>query len=276
MVFNKNFTYNTLLITSLTCLICPNLYSIETSKYISKVKKIFTPAEKEILTKEFSFDAESNLEVIIPKGNITIKTWNNNKLLIELEKRGTPEEIKATKAIFKELEKEKTLRVIVSYKSEDVAYTNLNILLPKSANLKSICTDKGVIKVEDIDGSIQATIHEGDIDIKNSTNSVNAKADRGSITVRQKQLQDNCSIFLETLSGDINLYLPKETNADLNAKTNYGKVTSELFVTTRPITTKLNKNSWKQFTKEACGTLGDGGAPITLDADRGNIGIYEY
>ena len=273
MVSNKNFFYITSSIVVITYL---NSFSIETSKYISKVKKIFTVDEKEILTKEFKFNPESNLEVSIPKGNITIKTWNNNKLLVEIEKKGSPEDIKATKVIFREREKENSLQIIVSHKTEDVANTNLNILLPKSANLKSICTDKGTTKIEGIDGAIHVTIYEGDIDIKNSINYVNAKTNRGSITLRQKRFEDNGSIFLETLNGDIQLYLPKETNAELSAKTNSGKVTSELFITTKPVTTKLNKNTWKQFSKEAYGTLGNGGAPITLDTDRGNISINEY
>lgn len=244
------------------------------SGYASKVKEFFTPDEKDITTKEFEFNDKSNLEIHLQKGNISIKTWNSNKLLIEIVKKGSSQELNSTNIRF--VEKDNRLQIISSHKTELVAYINLEILLPAGATLKSLNTDKGFIKIKNVSGSINATSHEGDIEIENSSSTVNAKTDNGKITVRQKSFDNNSSIFLESLYGNINLYLPKETDAQLSAKTNSGRVTSELYITTKSKTLKLNRDSWKQFTKEAIGQLGAGGAPITLETDKGNINIYEY
>ena len=61
-----------------------NIYSEDAIDSIKNyVKNIFVKEEKEILTKEYNFNPKAVLEINIPKGNINIKTWNNNKIVIK-------------------------------------------------------------------------------------------------------------------------------------------------------------------------------------------------
>jgi hypothetical protein len=71
--------------------------------------------------------------------------------------------------------------------------------------------------------------------------------------------------------------LPRETRAQLLAKTTQGTITSEHPVTLTPVTRVINKETWEFLKKNVEGTLGGlkGGAPINLEATKGNIVIKE-
>ena len=152
----------------------------------------------------------------------------------------------------------------------------MNIIIPETVELRAINTNKGSIEIKNLNAPIHVSTYDGKIKINNSAQSVIAKTTNGSIKVKQKELNKDSSIFLETLNGDVDLFLPKGINASLQGKTSKGVLTSELEITLHPITTKLNKETWERMKREASGTIGNEGAPITIDVNKGDIHILEY
>ena len=146
-------------------------------------------------------------------------------------------------------------------------------MIPKTASVKVSVKQQGCIKIKKVEGAVVAKTYQGDINIHGTVESVTAKTTYGTIKIKVKELPATSSLFLEAFKGYVELTLPHLINANLTARTAQGTVTSTVPITTTPQTIVLNKESWARFKKEALGTLGQGGAPITIEATKGNITI---
>jgi hypothetical protein len=214
------------------------------------------------------------------QGTLTVKPWNQNKIIIEAEKIGTAQELKDTSiAIKAPVAQAKPSHLTITTRGipeQKAATVNYTLMVPEHTALLVRSSSQGIVKIKQLDGSLDISLAEGDIDIANATTSVSAKTGKGTIKLKQKKLGERESIFLENGQGDVYIYLPRETQATVHARTLNGTVTSAHAITLQPQTVRLNKETWERIKKEVDGTLGTGGAPITLEATKGNISIEEY
>ncbi len=240
------------------------------------VNSLWRRAEQEHITKEYQIDTGSAIVITNTDGSITIKPWDQQKIMIEATKKGSAEELKATTLSCKSFGSDATIttRVAQDQKSAAVDYT---IMVPEETKIRIVQT-KGPVKIKGVRGNLDVSVQDGEIDIIDATNIVTAKTGKGDIKIQQKKFGPKESLFVETLKGTITLHLPRETQAQLHAKTGAGSITSDHPVTLAPITVKLNKDGWDRLKKDVEGTLGGGkgGAPITLETSKGNILIKEY
>lgn len=143
-------------------------------------------------------------------------------------------------------------------------------------NTVNACTHtKGSITFHNPQGRIKAQTNNGNIAIYDAQNSIMANTNYGSIELFAKDIPSTSAIKLTTVSGSILLHLPPDVNADLQASTKYGMITSDHFITLKPHTTQLNRNAWRRLQKEIEGTLGSGEAQITLSSIRSDIKLIE-
>ncbi len=246
-----------------------------TSAFAFNLGNLWPKTEQQKVRQEYQVDKECSLKLYNTEGSYTIKPWNQNKITVEVEKKGTAEELAATTigANVSPNEARITTRVPEGKSSAKMHYT---LMVPEDASV-TIEQTKGPVTIKGISGSINVSLQEGAITIDGSEKSVIAKTGSGAITVDQRKLDEANCIFLESHKGHINLILPRETRARLNAKTAQGMITSEHPVTLAPVTSKLTKETWDAMKKNVEGTLGGlkGGAPINLEATKGNIVIKE-
>jgi len=134
---------------------------------------------------------------------------------------------------------------------------------------------KGNISIAHVKGNVQAQTSKGNISIDGARQSIIAYADRGKITVASNEVPPTSKIDLKTGYGIIELALPHEVNADLQAYTKNGQVTSNHYITLKPQTTQLNNKTWNRLKKEINGTLGTGEAQIMLTSTKGSIKLLE-
>lgn len=134
---------------------------------------------------------------------------------------------------------------------------------------------KGNIALHNPHGRVKAETNSGTISIANAQSSVIANTHNGDIHMFAKEIPSTCMIKLATVTGNISLHLPPDVNADLQASTQYGTVTSDHFITLKPHTTQLNKNSWNYLQKNIQATLGSGEAHIKLSSVKSNIKLLE-
>lgn len=136
-------------------------------------------------------------------------------------------------------------------------------------------TQKGDIRIKEAYNNIKLTTKKGNITVDEARGSVLTATDSGHIKVHSKSVPPISKINLTSTCGNIQLWLPHETNADLHARTTYGTFTCQHHVTIKPFTTQLDKNAWRKFKKEIDGTLGTGEAQITLTSNKSNIKIMK-
>ncbi|HEY7890339.1 MAG TPA: DUF4097 family beta strand repeat-containing protein [Steroidobacteraceae bacterium] len=116
----------------------------------------------------------------------------------------------------------------------------------------------GPIDVTDSTGNLDLDTSGGGIHVQNDDGTVQAHTSGGSI---RAELRSNHGISLSTSGGSITLLLPQNTPGSLDAETSGGSVTSDFPLTT----THFSSGSHLQ------GTIGGGGAPISLHTSGGSI-----
>ncbi len=139
-------------------------------------------------------------------------------------------------------------------------------------------TSGGNVEANQLNGPIQLSSSGGSIHITNSTGTLELHTAGGNIRIRNVDgrihavtsggdisaaLRSNHGISLRSGGGDITLLLPLSTHASLDAKTGGGSVSSEFPFST----TQIVSGSHLQ------GTIGGGGAPISLYSGGGDIRI---
>lgn len=136
--------------------------------------------------------------------------------------------------------------------------------------------ESGTIIVDGAKGNVKATTNKGDIRIADASKSILAHAKRGNIITACNSVPSTSKIVLNSeLQGGITLSLPATVNATLQGKTAKGKLTSDHYVTIKPFTTKLNRQTRRDFERQVDGVIGTGEADIRLSSHNGNIKIVE-
>lgn len=237
--------------------------------------------EHELFQKDEPLEDNSTIEINGLEGKVSVKSWSQKKMIIEAEKVGSQEELKSTTIGVKKSKIPQTTTTHVTITTrvapdKKPASVNYNLMVPEHCSILIRLGQKGSIKIKHMQGRVDISTLEGDIEITDSTSTVTAKTGKGSIKLKQKKFGDASSILLESGRGNIYVYLPRDTKAALHARTLQGVVTSNHPVSRTSFAEKQNKESWERIKREIDGTLGGGGAPITLESTRGNIVIEEY
>ncbi len=274
----KQFTLFTILLAACTCY-TPS-YSKSSKSFFSSFKNAINswysePDEAEVKTKTIELNHHSTLDIEVTHGSLNITSWNQPKLLLEVSK-------KTKNAQLSEFAVEVTTKPHYAHinaltsenKDAKALTTDLRIVVPHSTSL-NIMTQKGKIKIENISGTISATTEDGNISIVHAQNTVQAKAPAGKIKIKQYALEEQHSLFLEAHNG-VTLFLNPMLNAHIHARTAQGIITSSMQLSLDPLTTTLGQGYWERVKKQVNATLGDGGAPITIEVTQGSIELLEY
>ncbi len=240
----------------------------------SSFKKLWPKMHTEVTSKEMLVSSSPHISIDNLSGPISVFGWNRDAVVIEVIKYGTAEEIKNTKVTIKHEKSSSMIHITTHAETgQSIAKISLIVNVPEKSNEVKICTNSGDILVRDLfDKAILSTL-EGNIQVKNIRGPLQAHSSKGSIEIKQKTLDKKNFMLLETLQGNITLYLPFSSHADIQAKTTEGELKSDHFITLEPQTIKLNTDSWNQFKKEAVGFIGDNEKrpKITVDVTKGNI-----
>lgn len=243
---------------------------------VSKGQDLFTRRKSTIFSKKYNINSINSINSIYISnynGNINIKTWPSQKIVIEAVKKAIPKYL--DKIQIKTDHKGQTLNIETLSKEKDII-VDYNLVLPENINI-NISSNTGNIKIKNIAGNIDTTIFQkGNINISNSEKTIIAKTNQGNIKVKQKSLMRPDTLFLNSSKGSVCLYLPTNTTADLQLNTQKGQITTKQEVTIYPKKAALNKKYWSQVKKEVSGKLKKGGSSIVIEVKNGNINLDEY
>ncbi|MGH8320100.1 MAG: DUF4097 family beta strand repeat-containing protein [Steroidobacteraceae bacterium] len=150
---------------------------------------------------------------------------------------------------------------VESVAGEVTAYTSGGDIEAERLNgTAELSSSGGHIDVTDSTGDLDLRTSGGSIGLQNDDGSVRAHTSGGSI---RAELRVNRGISLSTSGGSITLLLPQNTGASIDAETSGGSVTSDFPLSTTRVTGG----------DELVGTIGSGGAPISLHTSGGSIHI---
>lgn len=268
------------------------------------------PTYEHVSLKELTIPKNGTILLKNTAGDISIKEWNQPTVQLKATKQAFKEEFLSQTSINSQLQ-EKTLTITTNHTSPDsTTLVQYELIVPQNTKV-NVTTGQGSIKIDKLNAPIKAITQEGSITITNTKAAVDALAENGAITIKNVlgnvraetttgniiiqgsqhtvvaktksgTITTECAtvpsldtVLLNAQSGNINLALPHQTNADLQARTAKGTLTCEHYVTIKPQTVQLNQKTWSRLKKEVAGTLGTGEATIKLHADAGNIKIMQ-
>ncbi|MFI5333264.1 MAG: DUF4097 family beta strand repeat-containing protein [Candidatus Babeliales bacterium] len=271
----------------------------------------FKSTNEQVLTKEFPIKTPGLLTVDNLDGAITIKVGNQPKIFVSAVKRTAKEEDLDEITVDVKHTNDSTLHLTTKYDQKDVkGGVDYTLVIPAHMDLKLANRD-GAIMVHGVTGTIHATTKNGDIElvgpkrrvdartkktgnitihqpgknmitahtakgaitIYDAQQTVHASTEQGAIEISYAHVPNTSRMVVESTTGDIMLYIPNDTNAELNAKTDKGSIRCDLDVAIKPFTTQLNNRTWNKLKKEVHGTIGSGEAEIKAHSKYGNIKI---
>jgi len=248
-------------------------YTIQAS-ILDNVRSFWT-TNKEVVSKEQILTPQSTFEIENTKGNITIKTWKQNKLVVEAVKKGSPEAIAATEIVTKYTENGATVKTVQS-DSQSKCTVDYTILIPHTANITLAHTDHGNINIKNINEPAKVQTYRGSIICQNVTNSIHANTRYGNIKIHAKKLGKQHKILAVSGRGNIKLELPSKTPASLYAKAQRGKVTSDHPVTLAQQPMQITQKTMANLRRDITGKMGSiEGVTIKLHASSGNVKLVE-
>lgn len=120
------------------------------------------------------------------------------------------------------------------------------------------------VYIKGINGEIEISVNYNDVILDNISGPVSAKTVYGDLESVFSSVNQSNPISLVSVYGHVDVSVPSSTKADLNVKTNYGALYSDLDIQIKTVDEKGNLKSVS--TKRVNGTLNGGGVEITLNS----------
>jgi putative adhesin len=144
----------------------------------------------------------------------------------------------------------------------DIA-VRFTVQLPRNIAI-DVSTQNGGLQVEGASAPVTAATVNGRIAVRTTTGPVNAQTINGSIEAVMQSLL-NGDVRLKTVNGSVSAGLPRDINANIDAETVTGRVETDFPV----------RVSGKISPRHLHGTIGNGGATLTLTTVNGSITLHD-
>jgi DUF4097 and DUF4098 domain-containing protein YvlB len=228
---------------------------------------LYAATDEQTLHQSYELNKTGSVAVKNVNGDVTIRVWDKNEVDLKATKRGHSEDFDLVEISIDS----KPDRFTVESKyphfrnNLDVA-VDYELTVPRSAVLEDISNVNGGVDITGVEGEIGVSTVNGSVDIDGSRSSVKAESVNGSVHAKWAQFPQKGDIVMQTVNGRLQLTLPKDVNADLEAKSMNGSIHSDF-----PITVH---NGFLSHRLE--GQIGKGGVSITLKTLNGSINIMQY
>ena len=120
------------------------------------------------------------------------------------------------------------------------------------------------VKISDMKGEIEISVNYNDLDLDNVTGPMAIKTVYGDLEIKFGTVSQSNAISLVSVYGHVDVSMPASTKADLQVKTNYGALYSDMDI---KVTGKGTDGKMKSVsTKKVNGTINGGGVEISLSS----------
>lgn len=225
---------------------------------------------KEAFTRSSAFDPAGAVVLENVNGNIDIRTWDKNEILIEGEKSAQTEEELRRVDLRIEISPDRAVVKVRLPKREGGFFSNGNIraavrfkvTVPKNAILEKIAGVNGSVTLEDVRGLVNASTVNGGIKANNLGDTANLETVNGAISAAFSHLAAEQKLSFNTVNGQVVVRLPKDAGAKVRGSVVNGRVSCDF-----PLTLGEAKR------RSISGTIGDGRAFLEAETVNGRVSI---
>jgi hypothetical protein len=140
---------------------------------------------------------------------------------------------------------------------------DLTVIFPSQARLEARTT-RGLVEAKGLDSDVRANSLSGDIVISAAAG-VQARTERGAIRVELKNDRWDAAPSIETVTGDISVWLPEKASVTIDAETE-GHITTDYSIEIR--------RPGPGARKHAQAKLGKGRQKLRISSTRGNVSLF--
>jgi len=213
--------------------------------------------------KEINLEENSSIYFENSQGDLEIVGWKKNKIEILAIKTGSDSQLRQTDIETKKKEKNLYLKTYFPRVNARKVFVDFEINVPEKVLFKEIKIKKGNLNSIQVYGELKAFLEKGNIEIEDFSGICEVFTEEGYIVARIFEIKKGDNLSFKTGNGDIHLYLPSKLNAQINAETHQGNISSD-FIPEEKREDSLK--TWKQ-------TFGKGEGKITIKTWNGRIKI---
>ena len=256
---------------------------------------------KQVNEKVFPLSESGRLEIQNQNGRITVEAWTRKDVRVQITRTVRTSDDSKAEALMKELRADVTVtrdRIRIESRSpkreenvgiwdvlgQRVTALNIHYYIQAPAGTRLLLeTANGEIRVRGMAGGITGQTVNGGIEITGASGPVEVSTTNGSVTLSGlegaaragttngdmtaafRRVPPDGEIELATTNGNVAVTLPANANAAFDAVTSNGRVTVGF-----PIQSRGTISS-----KTVRGTIGKGGASISLRTTNGNVVVQK-
>jgi DUF4097 and DUF4098 domain-containing protein YvlB len=228
---------------------------------------------KEPFSQTAPFNATGSLSLANVNGNVEIRTWDKNQILVEGEKSAkTDEELKQIELTIDLTDTHAGIKVHLPKRSgwwvfgDTIrASVRFTITVPATASIEQLQTVNSALKIEGLRGSIDAKSVNGAMHAIGLGGDVRLTTVNGAIDADFAVIAPQQKLSFNTVNGSITVGLPKDAGATLHGSVVNGRVSCDF-----PITLGDGGHG-----RTLSGTVGDGRASLRAETVNGSIAIKQ-
>jgi hypothetical protein len=254
---------------------------------------------REVTEKVFSFAPGGTISIESQNGRIVVEAWDRPQVRVQMTREVRTPEDETAASIMKQLTADVTvsgnhLKIVSIYPKREkvvgfwdligrgVRSANIHYYLqvPRQSSL-DLSTANGELRVRGTEGKLDAVTTNGDIDLTSVRGSADVRTTNGEIRIARLEgladaqttngsvaaeitsLPPNGSMVFHTTNGNVQLAMPRDVHADVDANTTNGRVSINYTVTM----------SGTISSKSIRGKIAGGGARIVLTTTNGDIDV---
>jgi DUF4097 and DUF4098 domain-containing protein YvlB len=226
---------------------------------------------KEAFTRTGAFNSTGAITLENVNGNIEIRTWDKNEILIEGEKSAkTEEELKLIELTIDLSHARTAIKVHLPKRSNGFfssgnirAAVRFKLTVPANAVLEKISTVNSSVVLDGLRGPVNASSVNGGVRASDLGGSAKLETVNGAIRAEFSNVAAQQKLSFNTVNGQVVVRLPKDAGFELHSSTVNGRVNCDF-----PLT--LGKAARG---RTLSGTIGDGRASLKADTVNGSINI---
>lgn len=227
----------------------------------------------ETIEKNFEFDQQGKISLSNINGDVSITACDCSEVSLQATITASSQEARDRISI--EIDQtDSKLKVETRYKKNEKRswnnnYSKVNYILsvPNKVNFRKLSLVNGDLKISGVSGTLNANLVNGELESDGLTANTRIDMVNGDMTVKFTDLSNAETIRLTSVNGDINVYLPDDASADLDAETVSGSISNDFGI-------EVIKGKYVGRTMK--GEIGGGDVAIDMENVNGRIAVNKH
>lgn len=219
------------------------------------------------ITKTYPLASNGSFAVHNINGDIVVEGWDEQQAEVKIIKRGGSPQARDALRIMREQSASRlafnTMPEMQAGGVEEVRYV---VKVPRNLReLELVSSNSNIVLVGANAASVSVVVQRGNIKLEDVSGTINSRTTKGNTVVVLTEAARNAPQVFNGISGNIELELSPDINAELKAETVSGDIDID-----EDFGIKVEK---RMVGQQAVGRIGKGGQPILVKTVSGNIKI---